>query len=703
MKNYYEEKFETLYLKVGAVSAKGQIVQDLLYKSSQPKIGSYKNKFDMFWQSDFINLLTFNDIKNENYILALSQYIRYTITNKTICINYIKLDIESFILAVRYSGILMNTEHNSWEIIREISEEVGHPKLFDFLNTTEYLQQQYKYRLEDYEDIKNKINIGQVTAMIFSSLYAYEYLIPHKEIIECIPYQYDRNENNSPETIWKAFEKIIKNSRKNRVLINEKMVFRTFEEKYFPIITGENLKNDLVTDYEIFKMMVAIQVELHNFTRNVLQSYSFNKEINYFLENGRLVHVSSKKDDKWYIKNSINLAYWNYIGTLNYIKSDLCSASDLMFIGSDRDLGAISNIFGIIQQLKQVYGIDEIFINEKSISIFDALLVQTSIKMHSINEHLNIYENLLTSNDSYKAQMILFVSGLNYQQFKLPLLYSTIQNRCSKQYSLLYGGSKKEKLKRIQSVYEFWSCDLKDDTEEPQFSHKPFFKIDDIIFQFPWISAYQNINTSIVNYLRKLHKNRLELKKETDHLESRLGEVFEGAGFKVFCQYNPEESNAGEIDLIAMYGNHVLVAEVKSTYIRSSIQEIYEYKNFVLNKASYQLNNKIEYIKKNFLKMHFEDVKDVIIHSWIIDTTLEFDHEYFGDHLKLSMDEVIINLSGNSDFMESIVQGSFDEDKEKNKVDPIQFINSIENNKFWTKQIGSYENYMQQMLNKFTP
>ena len=302
MNNYYEEKFTSLFTDFGAKIALEKIVEDLLYKSSQPKIGVFKNKFDMFWQSNFISLLTEDNVRSQNYILALSQYIRYTIHDKKICLQYLKLDLPSFILAIRYSGIILNFDHSSWEILKVISEELDIDRLDTFMETVEYLRQQYKYRLEHYDDIKNKLNIGQVTAMIFSSLYAYEYLIPNKEIIDCIPYQYDKSEDNSSETIWKAFEEIIKNARKNKVVINEKMIFRTFEKKYFPIITGENIENELVDDYETFKMMVAIKVELHNFKRNVLQSYSFNKKIDYFVKKGDFVHVSDVENDNWYKK-----------------------------------------------------------------------------------------------------------------------------------------------------------------------------------------------------------------------------------------------------------------------------------------------------------------------------------------------------------------------------------------------------------------
>ena len=229
---------------------------------------------------------------------------------------------------------------------------------------------------------------------------------------------------------------------------------------------------------------------------------------------------------------------------------------------------------------------------------------------------------------------------------------------------------------------------------------KPFYRIDDFIFQFPWLTAFQSLNTAMINYVRKLHKNRLELKSETDQIELNLAEKLDRIGFQVFCQYVPSEGNAGEIDLIAMYDNHVIVAEVKSTYIRSSIQEIYEYKKFVLNKASYQLDNKVEYIKRHFLSRHFEDINDVIIHSWIIDTTLEFDHEYFGNHLKVSLDEVIITSNCESEFMQKLVDEQFDIEKDEVKIDPIQFLESIEKNTFWSKQLGNYDHYMEKMLSK---
>ncbi len=214
MQNYYENKFEFLVAEFGFEVAKEKIVQNLLYKSSQPKLGTFKNKFDMFWQSSFIKFLTVDDAQSENYILALSQYVRFNLVDKSICLNYLKLDVQSFILAVRYSGIILNAEHHSWSVLNEIKQEVNIEKLSIFFQTEEYLQSQYKHRLDICEDIKNRLNIGQITAMAFGSLYAYEYLIPNQDYFNYLPYQFDENENNSAETVWKAFDEIVKFSKK---------------------------------------------------------------------------------------------------------------------------------------------------------------------------------------------------------------------------------------------------------------------------------------------------------------------------------------------------------------------------------------------------------------------------------------------------------------------------------------------------------
>ena len=701
MKNYYEEKFDSLFTEFDPKKALEKIVEDLLYKSSQPKYFDYKNKFDMFWQSNFIKLLTVDEVRSENYILALSQYIRYTITDKNICINYLKLDIQSFILAVRYSGIILNSEHDSWGILKEISQEFDSEELCGFIQTVTHLQLQYKHRLAVYEDIQNKLNIGQITAMSFSSLYAYEYLVPNKDFFQ-LPYQFDPEEKNSAEVVWRAFDEIIKTSRKNTKKLTEKSLALALKFKMIPFLLGEGMTSELQLQYDLFKKLVAIKVELINYKRNVLESFSFDSTVKYILKNESLSYLNQRNvKDNWLEKHSLLLNYWLIVGSQRLFDSDYIYR--ILPTGDNLEANAIalSKAFGVKEQLKQIYGIEYLKVDNVHLDLFDVMMTLSLSQAHYLKDHIHKFEQFLSdSNFNLEALSKLMMHGFIIGENRMPMTFALENDKSKKMSSWITEGSNNQKLKQMKKILKFWSFDLYDENDQSTYMQKPFYRIDDFIFQFPWLTAFQNLNTAMINYVRKLHKNRLELKSETDQIELNLAEKLDRIGFQVFCQYVPSEGNAGEIDLIAMYDNHVIVAEVKSTYIRSSIQEIYEYKKFVLNKASYQLDNKVEYIKRHFLSRHFEDINDVIIHSWIIDTTLEFDHEYFGNHLKVSLDEVFITSNCESEFMQKLVDEQFDIEKDEVKIDPIQFLESIEKNTFWSKQLGNYDHYMEKMLSK---
>ncbi len=702
MQNYYEKKFESLIFEFDSTVAKEKIVEELLYKSSQPKFENYKNKFDMFWQSNFINLLTENNVRHENYILALSQYIRYEISNKNICIQYLKLDLQSFILAIRYSGIILNSDHDSWGVLKVVAEELAIDQLNNFIRTVEHLQEQYKFRLEDYRDIKNKLNIGQITAMAFGSIYAYEYLIPNQDYFNYLPYQIDKTEINSAETIWKAFDEIVKTSRKNTKKLNEQSIALALKNKLMPFLIDEGMTLQLQEQYELYKKLVAIVIEIINYKRNVLESFCFDKHVNYKLRNSELIYTNTKeKKDNWAEKNSLLINYWLNIGTEKLLNSD--AKYSIMNTGDNLEANAfaLSKAFGIQEQLSQVYGISEFGINHQKLDAYETMITMTLSQAHYLKDHIEKFMSFLPhAKSNLHALTQLTMHGFVIGENRMPFTFAKHEDKIKRMSSWVSGSSNTIKKKKMDKILTFWSCDLYQEEDNSTFQQKPFYKIDDFIFQFPWLAAFQNVNTMMINYVRKFHKNRLELRSETDNIELNLAEKFKNAGFRVFCQYQPRDREVGEIDLIALYDNHVIVAEIKSTYIKSSIQEIYEYRNFTLNKAAYQLSKKVAYIRNEFLNQYFENIDNVKIHSWIIDTTLEFDHQYFDNHLKMSIDEIIISLNGTVNFMDSIVDGLFDEEKVVKNIDPLKFIDDIENDRFWTHQISSYENSMIRMLSK---
>ena len=197
------------------------------------------------------------------------------------------------------------------------------------------------------------------------------------------------------------------------------------------------------------------------------------------------------------------------------------------------------------------------------------------------------------------------------------------------------------------------------------------------------MSAQKNFNTATINIFRKMYKNRANLKSETDLMEQNLAGLLAKCKGRVYSQYEPLESGIGEIDAIVVSNDKVLVIELKSTYIKSSVKEIYEYGNFVLKKAAYQLSRKSEYVRDTFLPSLGLDSSKFSIHSWIVDTTLEFDHEYIDGFLKVTFEELLIILNGHKQYLSDMLKNDDKSllDTSEKSLDAV--IDNIENNKFW--------------------
>jgi len=123
----------------------------------------------------------------------------------------------------------------------------------------------------------------------------------------------------------------------------------------------------------------------------------------------------------------------------------------------------------------------------------------------------------------------------------------------------------------------------------------------------------------------------------------------------VRLNYHPEKSeedNPGEIDVICALDGHILVLEIKSTYMRRSLKEAWLHKTTTLRKAGLQLCRKLKAVESALVfdedlasSLGFKSTDEVqSIRGWIVDTCIEHDHERFNGFLKVSLEEVLIAL-----------------------------------------------------------
>jgi Holliday junction resolvase-like predicted endonuclease len=217
--------------------------------------------------------------------------------------------------------------------------------------------------------------------------------------------------------------------------------------------------------------------------------------------------------------------------------------------------------------------------------------------------------------------------------------------------------------------------------------------------------AFQNNSTAALNNLRRIGANRTEARSETAAIELRLAENFKTRNFRVLLNYHPPKTpdhDSGEIDLICALEGHIFVLEVKSTFLRSTKKDAWFHKTRTLRKAGQQISRKVNAVKQALLiDEHFKaslglDTCDVkpLVSGWIVDTSVEHDHELFSGYLKISLEETIIALRDDSQLLFNI--SDFVEGQEM-QGDPNftlypdgftvkNFLNVIEQQKIWQLQ-----------------
>ncbi|WP_234395900.1 nuclease-related domain-containing protein [Neisseria wadsworthii] len=702
MRNYYEKKYQTL--RENNSNALFQIVEILLYQSTPPRVPENSNKFQVFWQSDFISELTSIHLKNENYRIAFAQYVRYGKIDLLLCQTIADICPESFVIAIRKSGIISKIQHESWPIIKELCSTSKKHELHDFISIVEYLQHRYQKLLNTYNALKQKINLGQITIMLYSSLYTYEHLLaesnPGNHQVT-IPYQVDSTCPVTIDDLCQAFDAIIRQTSPAKKTITEKSLALLCRNKLMPFLVGEGLTPLLIQEYEQFKQLVALRVELSLYRNFVFNTYSYQEKTEYSLCNEKLrLHTSEKADACEFFdeKFSIIGAYWRWRGMQE------CQETPY-FLRMDRgknlkgNLIALSETQAVILRLQEVFGIYEHISNQQHFDLFEAVLSLMLSQQFYRADFISKFTDMQKEGiHPFEALFLLLAEGVMIGENRLPVTFSEKNHKAERMSNWILTSSNSVKKKKAEAILDFWSQNLRE-MYKGSFQELPYYQIDNIVLSLPHRFAIQNLHTSVINHFRKLNKNRATLLQETSRMEKQLGDLFKKHGWQVFVQHMPESNNVGEIDLIVISDKHVLVIELKSSFIKQSIREIYEYQYFVLKKAAYQLSRKCAYIKNTLLPKLGYSSEQLLLHSWIVDTTLEFDHQYIDGHLKISLEELLIHLNQHSDFMER-----FFEKENSNNLQEIAFsslIKDIEQDCFWQNELPRFSGRLKDLEARF--
>lgn len=352
--------------------------------------------------------------------------------------------------------------------------------------------------------------------------------------------------------------------------------------------------------------------------------------------------------------------YWYMRGMEAFLDSGL--AAKVVGRPEHHDWNRMAYIKAMATQLRlsEVYGVGDTVSTEtgKNVPLFKALLSRELVTAFGELEFLMPFrEHLARTGNWAEALHMLALGGFaDGMQNRLPLTFSRGEDKIRNLVGWTVSedrprGSRRES----RAIVDFWTTDWgklagrlqrSEPGLAPELFERPFVKLGQYLFELPWVSALQNNQTAAINNLRRLGSRRPEARSETSRIEERLATLFRERGFGVRLNWLAD-GPAGEVDLVCARDGSLLVLEVKSSYMRRSLRDAWLHGAMGLRLAGLQLQRKVPAVVRDpeLVSTLGAGPKALSsVRAWIVDTSIEHDHERFGGFLKISLEELIVAL-----------------------------------------------------------
>ena len=675
-KNIYQLRFER-NVTLGFSITDAAIAVAEAYLDNKPVRSNTIFRNAEFLTSQFLWGLSSECYESQPIVLALARYMSQQQTANFELIQHIaNAAPEAVRRAIRYSGIVLRQDSDRWKEIERLAviDAVEFSEIVQICHT---FQHAHRIRLEEVE-IHHRLlaDLSPLELLVYASLYGFEHLIP--KIFN--PTSHEVGSDNDTQNVWDAIDDILiwklHNCDESDFQLTEAVIGRSLRDHLSPFLFPSpelpKVREDI---YSAFGDLVDAQLELNSFLERSVDAFCYDDNIRFEYAGTELVITTLNEAGRSAWKNNgEKLArlhnYWFYRAMDEFVVSGMVMER----IGSpeNHNENQIAFIKAIRTklQLTEVYGLNETILADTGlqVDVFQALLSLELMTAFYIKEYVRPYERHLSEAGHWRPALAsLAMSGMTQSvpQNRLPITFS---DRAAKIESIRPWTVSKNfpqgLAKAAEAILDFWTSDLSGLSKQirsgqsafiPELHERPILKMGRYLFQLPWVVAMQNNANAAINNLRRIGARRGEAREETDRIEQRLGKSLEGRGFKVLLNYHPaksEDDNPGEIDVICARDGHILVLEIKSTYMRRSFKEAWLHKTTTLRKAGLQLCRKLKAVESALISdediaslLGFKSADEVrSIQGWIIDTSIEHDHERFSGFLKVSLEEVLIAL-----------------------------------------------------------
>jgi hypothetical protein len=685
MASYYESLFENAG-NSGLSQSKAAALAATAFLDGKPeRQGRNKTtateRHSAFWYASFLHTLPKEAWAQDSLVLALARYLgQDSFACPSILAHLAALAPEAVQRAARYAGLVLRQDSPRWREVEALAD--SHPAaLGELVQVFAIFREAHQLRISNIEQIRHRLSgLTPLDLLAYVSLYAFEHLVPG------LPERRTQEEPDFQET-WDAIEDILEwnltTCDSNSLRLNDQAIGTSLGVHLapflFPSETGCPPRHDL---YGALTALIEAQIELNAFIDRSADAFSYDDSICFVRQDERLeiVEIDAKARADWQ-RDGEKLArlhqYWLYRG----MEELMASPETLALVSSahiEANLQAFARAMGTRLRLQEVYGVADRIKTDTGleVDVFRALLSIELMTAFYIVDFLQPYNQYLRQfGHPWLALGRLAFGGLLQadMQNRLPVTWSDKAAKIANITAWTVSAeSPKGQARAAEAILDFWTSDwiaLSAQLHQgnvrprPRLQERPMLKMGRYLFQLPWMMAVQNNATAAINNLRRLGARRGEAREEAQRIERRLGELFRHRGFRVLTNYelptlSADDAAVGDIDLLCARDERLLVLELKSTYMRRSVKEAWTHRHATLRKAGLQLHRKVAAVRRALASggavqqaLELESVQGLEITGWIVDTSIECDHQRFHDFLKVSLEEVLIALRDDSHWL----------------------------------------------------
>ncbi|MDO8771940.1 MAG: hypothetical protein Q7K57_25150 [Burkholderiaceae bacterium] len=677
--DYFDQRFEHLTATREAPSFAVEHAA-LAYLDGKPALrGKHKvtrsERHAAFWSSSFLTDLPAQMWQSHAMMLALAQYMgQERVSNMAMLANVAAVAPDALVRAVRCSGLVLNpTSPRRTELGLLAASK---PLIAELCKVLDIFDLAHRQRTSAVFMWQSKLaELSPLELLSYASLYAFEHWVPARFNMAGHPPDAPADMQAAWDAVndillWKLTNCPDESTRLTDAVIGPSLA-KHLSPFLFPSPDGQPARHDL---REAFANLLAAQIELNSFVAQSADAFSYDHSIEFVRVGERLEikELDAAARSAW-DRNGRKLAalhtYWHYRAVDAFVDSGMATQQIGSAENHESNQAAYIKALRTQLQLTEVYGVSDTVTTDAGVTVplFQALLSLELMHVFFQRDFLETYVKHLRSTGNWAmALSTLAFNGLrDGNQNRFPFTWSGRDDKVAKMVGwTVTPEHPKGSPRHAAAVVDFWTSDWSNLATQlrngaaglkPDLFERPILKMGQTLVQLPWVVGLQNNSTAAINNLRRLGSRRNEARTETQRIENQLGAILEKRGFNVVLNWHPPvgpDGNAGEVDVICARDDTVLVLEVKSTYLRRSQQDAWQHETTTLRKAGQQLQRKVAAVQLA-LANDAELVRQLGLETggpathtcgWIVDTSIECDHQRFGGFLKISFEELLIAL-----------------------------------------------------------